>query len=91
MNTPGAVTFAGLNGAKTTTGSPDQNKFSPRIGLAYTLNSKTTMRGGYGMFWGPQIAQGGPYLPEGFTASTATVTSSDSGATANPATSLANV
>ena len=30
---------------------PDYNNFSPRIGLAYTVNSKTSFRGGYGIFY----------------------------------------
>lgn len=29
----------------------DKNNFAPRIGLAYSLNSKTVMRGAYGIFW----------------------------------------
>jgi hypothetical protein len=28
---------------------PDRNNFGPRLGLAYTLNSKTVARGGYGI------------------------------------------
>src|SRR6202030_3156787 len=27
--------------------------FAPRIGLAYSLNSKTTFRGGWGLFYNP--------------------------------------
>ena len=32
---------------------PDFNNFAPRIGLAYQLDSKTTVRGGYGVFYVP--------------------------------------
>ncbi len=87
--TPGAVMFAGMNGAPRSTGNPDGNKLSPRVGVAYQLNSKTTVRGGYGIFWAPMVAYGGPYLTEGFTAATQAVTTLDGGRT--PATSLATI
>ncbi len=89
--TRGAVQFAGVNGANTYVGNPNNTKLSPRIGVAYQVNSKTTVRGGYGIFWAPQTAQGGVYLPEGFTASTQPLTTLDGGRTPNPATTLANV
>ncbi|MDZ7637393.1 MAG: hypothetical protein U5J83_03950 [Bryobacterales bacterium] len=28
-------------------------KLSPRFGIAWKLNDKTTIRGGYGLFWAP--------------------------------------
>ncbi len=31
---------------------PDRNNFAPRIGLAYSLNSKTVIRSGFGVFYG---------------------------------------
>jgi hypothetical protein len=31
----------------------DKKEFSPRIGFAYALDSKTVIRGGYGIFWIP--------------------------------------
>jgi trimeric autotransporter adhesin len=34
-------------------GDPPPIKWSPRIGVAYTLNPKTVLRGGYGLFWAP--------------------------------------
>ena len=89
FSTPGAVMFAGVGGAPRETSNPEQNKLSPRFGVAYQLNSKTTLRGGYGIFWGPQIAQNGPYLPEGFTARTETVISTDSNRT--PAANLSTI
>ena len=87
--TRGAVTFAGLNGAPNGTGNPDKNKLSPRFGLAYQLNPKTTIRGGYGIFWAPAFVYGNPYLPEGFTASTQPLATTDGGRT--PALNLASV
>ena len=49
----GGLIYAGQNGAKETTGNPPAIKFSPRIGLAYSMSPKTVIRGGYGMFWAP--------------------------------------
>jgi hypothetical protein len=31
----------------------DYKEFSPRLGFAYSLNEKTVIRGGYGVFWVP--------------------------------------
>jgi hypothetical protein len=33
----------------------DKANFAPRIGLAYSLNSKTVIRSGYGIFWIPNF------------------------------------
>ena len=33
--------------------NPDNHQFSPRVGLAYQLFSKTVIRTGYGFFWIP--------------------------------------
>src|SRR5262249_40499098 len=43
----GVIQFAGVNGNKVTVGNPNLNKLSPRVGLAWQLNSNTTIRGGY--------------------------------------------
>ena len=67
---PGVFRFAGVNGAPTQTSDYKQNKFSPRIGVAYQLNSKTTIRGGYGMFWAPAFGLSAPFNSEGITATT---------------------
>ncbi|HYB94489.1 MAG TPA: TonB-dependent receptor [Vicinamibacterales bacterium] len=49
----GGLLFAGQNGNKTETGNVPPVKFSPRIGMAFSLNDKTVVRAGYGLFWGP--------------------------------------
>ncbi len=87
--TRGAVAFAGVNGASRSTGNPNLNKLSPRLGLAYQVNSKTAVRGGYGIYWAPAFAYGTPYFPEGFTATSQPLTTSDGGKT--PATGLSNI
>ena len=49
----GGLMYAGVGGNKTYQGNPPSAKWSPRVGLAYTFNPQTVIRGGYGMFWAP--------------------------------------
>ena len=51
----GAPLFAGVDGNKTSTGSPSKAHFGPRFGTAYQLNGKTTLRAGFGVFYAPTI------------------------------------
>jgi Carboxypeptidase regulatory-like domain len=41
--------------------NPDYRDFSPRIGLAYTLNDKTVVRTGYGIYYGMSRAAANAY------------------------------
>ena len=84
----GVFQFAGIGGAKTTTMNLRQNKFAPRLGVAYQLNDKTVIRGGWGMFWAPAFALGAPYNSEGVTATTQPSVSNDGNKT--PAVKLSN-
>ncbi len=45
--------FAGVNGNPTEQGDPPAAKFSPRFGAVYSINTKTVLRGGYGVYWAP--------------------------------------
>jgi hypothetical protein len=83
----GVVQYAGTNG-KTTAGNPYDNKWGPRFGFAYQLNSKTVVRGGYGIFWAPQFALGSPIATVGFNQTTTYIASTDNNVT--PAGSLTN-
>ena len=67
--TPGVVEFAG-NGNSITAGDPYSNKWGPRFGFAYQLDTKTVVRGGYGIFFAPQFAIGSPLSTVGFNATT---------------------
>jgi hypothetical protein len=49
----GGLMYAGVNGNKTTQGNPPKVKWSPRVGAVYSLNSRTVIRGGYGLYWAP--------------------------------------
>jgi hypothetical protein len=48
----GKVILAGVNGVSRTAGvKTDTNNFAPRFGFAYSLTTKTVVRGGYGVFY----------------------------------------
>jgi trimeric autotransporter adhesin len=49
----GGLKFAGVNGNPIQQGDPPAAKFSPRVGAVYSLNTKTVLRAGYGMYWSP--------------------------------------
>lgn len=75
----GGVMYAGQNGYPTQTGNLNANKISPRFGIAWKLNNKTTIRGGYGLFWAP-VAYG-LQTPLGWNAQSNLTGSGDNGAT----------
>ena len=86
LTTNGVVQYAGQDGAGTWATQPNANKFGPRAGFAYSFNSKTSIRGGYGLFWAPFSFT--LFSPIGYTQSTPYVASNDNNAT--PAGSLTN-
>ncbi len=49
----GGLIFAGENGAPTHQGNPPAAKFSPRVGVVYSVDRRTVIRGGYGVYWAP--------------------------------------
>jgi hypothetical protein len=53
----GGLRYAGQDGFPEFQGNPSKLNFSPRVGAAWTLNSKTVLRGGYGIFWAPFVYQ----------------------------------
>jgi len=77
LGSPGVVEFGG-NGNKTTAGDPYGNKWGPRFGFAYSLNDKTVVRGGYGVFFAPQFAIGSPLATVGYNATTSYIASTNS-------------
>ena len=82
----GVLEYAGQSGFGTQATNPNKDKFSPRVGFAYTLDSKTTIRGGYGLLWAPFSFS--LFSPLGYTQSTPYIASNDNNIT--PAGSLSN-
>jgi hypothetical protein len=52
-NPVGGLMYAGVNGNPTQQGNPPKVKYSPRLGAVYSIDSKTVLRGGYGLYWSP--------------------------------------
>jgi len=61
----GGVEFAGQNGYPTSTGNTT-NKYSPRIGFAYSVDPKTVVRGGFGLFYQPLVYSGSASYAPGY-------------------------
>ncbi len=55
--TPGIITFANQGGLGRTIYRPDYDNYTPRIGLAWKPfgSSRTVVRAGYGIFFGPPL------------------------------------
>ena len=49
----GGLMYAGVDGYPTHQSDPCKTKFAPRVGFAWSVNPKTVVRGGYGLFWAP--------------------------------------
>ncbi|MCX6593700.1 MAG: TonB-dependent receptor [Acidobacteria bacterium] len=77
-NLKGGLRFVGVDGNDRTQFNGDFNNIAPRLGFAYQVNDKTTIRGAFAQLFGPSTlsAQGtvGPY---GFRVETPWVTSLD--------------
>jgi len=75
------------NSSRRNMGNPQTTKFMPRLGFAYTVASKTVVRGGYGLFYAP-LQMFGPnavaYGATGFVASTSYFASPDGATPASP-------
>ncbi len=82
----GTVLYAGEGNNGRYAGNPNLHKFSPRVGAAYALNSKTAIRGGYGIFWAPLSFSFQSTI--GYSQSTPIIGSLDNNVT--PASTLAN-
>lgn len=82
----GVVQYAGVNGNPTQTGDALAIKPSPRFGFAYSVDDKTVVRGGYGIFWAPTFFNFQNAI--GYSQTTSILPSTDGNAT--PAASLQN-
>lgn len=88
----GGLTFVGVDGKPRRQGTVDWNNLGPRIGLAYSLNDKTVVRAGYGIFYASfaQNIGNSPSTVESFGLFTPYVGSNDSNRTIIPGVSLQN-
>ena len=65
----GGLLFAGVDTGKNLYRTP-KNTFLPRVGLAYQLNDKTVLRGGFGLFAGFLGERRGDVIQPGYTRTT---------------------
>ena len=77
QNLSGGLKFA--TGSNDVNQATDKNNFQPRIGVSYSLNDKTVIRGGFGIFTSPFQIQA--LNQNGFTASTSYTPTTNSGLT----------
>ncbi len=75
----GGLTFAGVNGNPRGLWKRDGNNFMPRIGLAYAINPRTVVRGGFGVFYDQLGILRRNVAQTGFNRNTAFVASLDNG------------
>jgi len=66
----GGLTFAGVNGQPRTLWEKIYTNFMPRLGLAYSVNDKTVIRGGYGIFFTPLGIRRSDVYQNGFSRTT---------------------
>jgi len=89
----GGLMYAGVDGYPTHQSDPSKTKFAPRGGFAWSMDPKTVLRGGYGLFWAPYqyaFPSEGNMGARGFTQVTDYVASTDGGLTPCPTCSIAN-
>jgi hypothetical protein len=74
----GGVRFVGVNGYSREQFNPDWNNIGPRVGFAFQADSKTVLRGGYGIFYAASYRGANSTVgTQGFSASTSYVGSPD--------------
>jgi hypothetical protein len=81
FNVDGGVTFPGVGGQPSGLYDTPGNNFMPRVGFAYTLDSHTVVRGGYGMFHGFLGQRRGDVIRAGFSQATPMNVTLDNGLT----------
>ena len=83
-NLTGGLLYAGDSGDERFAFNPDRNNFQPRVGAAFSLDTKTVLRGGFGLYSLGQWALGGT---TGFSRTTPMITTEDG---LTPSNSLSN-
>ncbi len=77
----GVFNFVATGGNPRSPFDGDYNNFAPRIGFAYALDNKTSIRGGYGFFYALSRATVKGHLGSGFQSNSSVQWSRDSNAT----------
>jgi hypothetical protein len=75
----GGLTFAGINGQPRTLWNAPTKNFMPRVGLAFKLDPRTVLRGGYGIYFGFLGQRRGDVIQTGFSQTTPFIATQDSG------------
>jgi TonB dependent receptor len=70
----GGLLYAGVNGQPRALYDPDWKQWAPRIGVAYSMNSKTVLRAGYSLSFLPLV---GNVYATGYSNTTSMVTTQD--------------
>ena len=81
-NLKGGLAFAGVDGNPRIVAKNDLNNFQPRVGVAYSLNDRTVLRGGYGLFY--MNPNNDSLITSGFSTNTPIVASLDDNRTPVP-------
>jgi hypothetical protein len=87
--TVGGLEFAGTGG-RDETGELSKAKVAPRFGYSYALGQKTTIRGGFGVFYSPLRYDATAALQTGFTTETPLVSSNNGDLAPVPSFSFSN-
>ncbi|WP_089408940.1 TonB-dependent receptor [Granulicella rosea] len=61
-NTPGVITFSGINGVSKYANNFDTHLFGPRFGFAYTPVAHSVVRGGFGILYPGEYDQATPIV-----------------------------
>jgi hypothetical protein len=77
----GGLLFAGVNGQPETLWNRQTKNFMPRVGLAYSLDKKTVLRAGYGVFFTSMGLRRGDVIQSGYSFTTSLVPTLDNGLT----------